>query len=165
VYETRPNFLTLLKTLAAHHVDFIVVGGVSGVMQGAPLSTYDVDIVHARDPDNLDRLVPALREMNAYYREHPNRRPRPEAKLLAGPGHHLLATDHGSLDLLGEIVGGRVYDDLVPHTVELPMDSERRIRVLSLPTLLLLKEELGREKDRAVIAILKRTIEESGGST
>lgn len=36
--------------LAGHGVDFIVVGGVAAVLGGAPISTFDLDIVHARDP-------------------------------------------------------------------------------------------------------------------
>ena len=47
-----------------HGVDFILVGGLSAVVQGAPVTTIDVDIVHSRTEDNLARLgnaVPAVR--------------------------------------------------------------------------------------------------------
>ena len=42
------DLLVLLKTLIWHEVEFIVVGGVGAVLQGAPLSTFDLDIVHLR---------------------------------------------------------------------------------------------------------------------
>ncbi len=36
----------LLGVLARHQVDFIVVGGVA-VIQGAPVTTFDLGVVHA----------------------------------------------------------------------------------------------------------------------
>jgi hypothetical protein len=42
------------------------VGGVSAVLHGAPVTTFDLDIVHARDPENIARLsiavLPVLRQ-------------------------------------------------------------------------------------------------------
>jgi hypothetical protein len=59
-----PNFRfrAILKVLLAHHVDFIVVGGVSAVLHGSPVDTRGVDVVHSRRPDNIERLQAALRE-------------------------------------------------------------------------------------------------------
>ena len=36
----------LLEILQHHKVEFILVGGTAAVLQGAPLMTFDVDIVH-----------------------------------------------------------------------------------------------------------------------
>ena len=55
------NYLAILKTLHQHKVKFIIVGGVCAVLHGAPLATFDLDVVHSREPDNLTRpyRVPA----------------------------------------------------------------------------------------------------------
>ena len=53
------DFAAILETLSANHVDFVVVGGVSAVLNGAPISTFDLDIVHSRAPENIDRLLQA----------------------------------------------------------------------------------------------------------
>ena len=58
--KNTPDFRAILRTLRRHQVDFIVVGGVCGVLQGAPINTFDLDVVHSRDPKNLDRLLKAL---------------------------------------------------------------------------------------------------------
>jgi len=42
----------MLRVLRGHQVDFIVVGGVAAVLQGAPVSTFDVDVVHSREEGN-----------------------------------------------------------------------------------------------------------------
>jgi hypothetical protein len=153
--------LILLKVLSEHNVDFIVVGGMGAVLQGAALATFDLDIVHSRAPENLNRLVSALRVLKAYYREHHDPALQPEAGPLAGPGHHLLMTEGGPVDVLGELVGARDYEALLADALELDIEPGVTVRVLSLPMLIKLKEELGREKDLAVIAILRQALSES----
>jgi len=37
----------IIHTLVAHEVEFIVVGGMAAVLQGAPVHTIDLDIVYA----------------------------------------------------------------------------------------------------------------------
>ena len=158
--DTSPDFLATLRVLSEHQVDFIVIGGVCAVLHGAPLATFDLDIIHSRAPQNLERLHAALTSLGAYYREHATTRPIPQIDHLAGPGHHLLMTRAGPLDVLGEVAGGRVYEDLVGQTVEFEIDQGLRIRVLSLPALISLKEETGREKDVAVLPLLRNTLRE-----
>jgi hypothetical protein len=50
------DFLAVIHALSEHCVDFIVVGGVAAVLEGAPISTFDLDIVHSRAIDNVQRL-------------------------------------------------------------------------------------------------------------
>jgi hypothetical protein len=46
-----------MQTLADHRVEFIVIGGVCAVLHGAPVTTFDLDVVHSRTPENLNRLL------------------------------------------------------------------------------------------------------------
>ncbi len=73
------DFSAILRKLCDCNVDFLVVGGLSAILNGAPVNTFDLDLVH---------------------------------------------------------------------------------RVLDLETLIAIKEELGGEKDLAVLPILRRTLEE-----
>lgn len=52
-----PDFLAVLRSLREGEVDFILVGGFASVLNGAPVHTYDVDIVPAQDEVNLERLL------------------------------------------------------------------------------------------------------------
>ena len=61
---------------------------------------------------------------------------------------------------LRDTVDGLGYHDLLPYTTELEIAEGLRIRVLNLEKLIALKEELGGEKDRAVLPILRRTLDE-----
>jgi hypothetical protein len=148
----------LIEVLAAQGVEFIVVGGVCAALQGAPIHTIDLDVVHARTPDNVARLVEVLRDLGAFYRESPGKRLRPDATDLASPGHHLLMTRVGALDLLGTIGRGRGYDDLIASSDAMNIGSHT-YRVLKLDVLIRTKEEAGREKDQAMLPILRSTLE------
>ncbi len=154
------DFEKILQVLTRHEIAFIVVGGLCAVLHGAPVQTYDLDIVPSRAPDNLEKLERALRELGAYYREHSPKRLLPEARRMTTAGHHLLNTSAGPLDVLGAIAGGRDYDSLLSHTLELELEPMYWVRILDLKTLILTKQETGREKDRMVLPILQRTLEE-----
>lgn len=155
-----PDYFALLSALKAHGVDFIVVGGVCAVLHGAPIATFDLDVVHSRRPENIDRLLKALDSLKATSRSHPGRRIVPDRSHLASPGHQLLMTVHGPLDLLGSVGAGRGYDELMPHSGELELTPDLTVLLLHLETLIELKEETAHEKDLAVLPVLRRTLEE-----
>lgn len=155
-----PDYLALLSALKAHGVDFIVVGGVCAVLHGAPIATFDLDVVHSRSPENIDRLLKALGSLKATSRSHLDRKIVPGRSHLASPGHQLLMTAHGPLDLLGSVGTGRGYDELLPHTAELYIKADLTVRLLHLETLIALKEETAHEKDLAVLPLLRRTLAE-----
>jgi hypothetical protein len=150
-----PRFAELLAVLHDHGVEFIIVGGVAAVLEGAPVSTFDLDIVPRWSPENLDRLAAALVAVEALYR---GRDIRPTRERLESPGHHLLDTSLGALDVLGTVSPRRRFEDLERSTVEYEV-GDRRYRVLDLATQIDVKRHIGREKDRAVLPTLERTLE------
>ncbi len=154
------RFADALRVLHAAKVDFILVGGLSAVLNGAPVSTFDLDIVHARDTANIERLLLVLNSLDAVFRMQPERRLRPNASHLASPGHLNLSTRFGPLDLLGTIGSGLGYPDLLAHSHPMEIGGGIAVRVLDLEKLIALKEDLNGEKDRAVLPVLRRTLEE-----
>jgi predicted Rossmann-fold nucleotide-binding protein len=54
------DFKTVVRVLAEGGVEFIVVGGLAGIMHGAARLTFDVDVVYGRSRENIRRLVLAL---------------------------------------------------------------------------------------------------------
>lgn len=148
----------LVELLARHEVDFILVGGAAAVLHGAPVVTFDVDIVHRRTTDNIERLLRALAELGATYR-HDSRGLAPLMSHLASVGHQLLMTRFGALDVLGSIEDAVTYDDLLPASVEVEVRG-RRARVLSLERLVEGKRRLARPKDLAVLDVLEAVLDE-----
>ncbi|HEY7371524.1 MAG TPA: hypothetical protein VIF57_05045 [Polyangia bacterium] len=159
--EEERRLTSVLGVLLAERVDFVLVGALAAVAQGAPLTTHDVDIVHARTPQNLERLMAALVKLNARYRGRPADAPLPpDRKALATTGHSLFMTDLGPLDCLGAIEGGRTYDDLAPLSVEVDMDG--RLLVLQLETIVELKKQSTEAKDRQQVPVLEETLRRRG---
>jgi hypothetical protein len=62
--------------------------------------------------------------------------------------------------VLGNIGFGRSYQDLIADSIKRPL-GEIAVDVLGLEALIRAKIEAGRDKDRAVLPILQRTLEES----
>ena len=150
----------LLQVLLEHEVEFIVIGGVNAILHGAPVHTFDLDIVHARTEENYPRLLNAFQELQAYYRGRGTQKLFPRKEWLAADGPNLLQTKLGALDCLGTIVGNRSYEDLLPHTELVVLRDKLQVRVLDLPTLIQIKEETGRPKDKSMLFTLRATLAE-----
>jgi hypothetical protein len=158
--ESPPRFLDLLRALSEGGVEYVVVGGVAAVLLGAPVSTFDLDIVHRRDSENLNRLLKVLESVDAYYRGRPGPPLHPDLRHLASTGHQLLSCRLGPIDVLGTIDGGRGYEDLIEHVITLELD-DLRVQVLDLETLIGIKERIGRPKDQAVLPVLREALAQS----
>jgi hypothetical protein len=122
--------------------------------------TYDLDVVHRRTPENIDKLLAVLAELGAHYRMRTDL--TPQRSHLQSEGHQLLATDLGPLDLLGTIFEGG-YEQLAPKSIEMEIEARLRVRVLRLEAYLREKSRLKDAKDRAAVAILRRVLKERGG--
>ena len=152
-----PRFLGLLRVLNRHRIDFIVVGGVAALLEGAPILTLDLDVLIDRAPQNLDRVMAALREIKAHYRDPAGRWIEPDLAKLATMRMHLLLTDLGALDLLTTITNGLTYADLLHRIVGFQL-GEERVQVLALDAVIEAKEFADRPKDHAVLPVLRQTL-------
>lgn len=150
------DFGALLKTLVAAEVEFILVGGAAATAHGSARLTQDLDIVYARSPANLARLVRALAPITPYLRGAPPGLPfRWDVETLERGLNFTLTTTFGDLDILGEIVGGGGYRELVGNSIEIHVFSVS-CHCLDLPTLIRVKRAAGRPKDFEAIAELER---------
>lgn len=157
---TAPRPLAALQILVRHDVEFVVVGMMAGVLNGVLVTTVDLDVVHRRTPQNIDRVVAALGEMGASYRDLTGRHLPPSPALLAAtPGHNLFSTRYGFVDVLGTVGGDRSYDELLPQTIEVDLEGSR-VKTISLQLLIELKEQAGRPKDLAALPVLRGALAE-----
>jgi hypothetical protein len=158
-----PRFLDILQVLTRHEVEFIVVGGVAAILEGAPISTFDLDIVTNPTQDNRERLLSALRALEARYLDPAGRHIVPDDEKLATMRLHQLITIAGPLDVLATIGKDMTYEHLAGRTHERVL-GELRVRCLNLDTIIESKEQANRDKDRAALPVLRRTLELKGKS-
>jgi len=148
--------IRIFTVLAAHDVDYVLIGGLAAVIRGSTATTNDADVVPARDEENLERLSTALSELEARLRV--DSAPDgvafdPHPALIASMAMLNLTTTAGDLDLTfsptalddyGELVGASEWYELGGH----------RVRVASLEDIIRSKRAADRPKDRAVLPIL-----------
>jgi hypothetical protein len=150
----------LLKGLSEAGLEFIVVGGLAAVAQGAPVTTFDLDIVHHQTDDNIKKLSVFLKSIDAFQRRPDDKIIEPTEADIKAKGHLLLNTRYGPLDILAFIEKGRGFKELLTDTVEIELYGHK-VYVLSLHTLIELKRDSKDPKDRYRLPILIETIRQT----
>jgi hypothetical protein len=147
------DFYGLLRALAEHEVEFVLIGGFALGFHGAPRGTKDIDIVPAPDPANLRRLWEALQGLDAIPLEQGDFRPEEmpvpfsPGGLLEG-GNWALKTRLGRVDVMQWVPGVDGYEQLRAGAVaaELP-ELGGTIWIAGRADLLAMKREAGRPQD------------------
>ena len=64
----NPDLSAILEGLTKAAVEFILVGELAGVVQGAPVTTMNVNILHKRSSENIAKLLAFLQSVDAVHR-------------------------------------------------------------------------------------------------
>jgi len=156
------DFEKLLRLLTKSKVEFIIVGGAAATVHGASRLTQDLDVVYGRTPGNLRRLVSALAKVKPALRGAPRGLPfRLGVETLERGLNFTLSTSLGDLDLLGEIVGGGRYDQLLPDCIKIRVFGVECL-CLGLDRLITVKRASGRPRDLETVAELEALRSETG---
>ena len=153
-----PRFLELLRALDRHGVEHVVVGGVAAILEGAPMTTLDLDVVFRVTEENISRLCAVLSELNAHYRDPAGRVIAPTPDRLRDNRVNLLETELGLLDVLHDVGAGWRYEKIVERSHTRSIEN-LHVRVLDLASVIATEEAANREKDRAMLPLLRRTLE------
>lgn len=158
--------VAMLRVLVRHDVEFVLVGGIAARLRGAPLLTQDVDVTPSTDRGNLQRVAASLRDLDARLRTatEPDGVPFPlDPGLFESGSVWTLTTALGDLDLVMSPAGTDGYSDLIRDADDLTVaeDPVLVVSVASLADVIRSKEAAGRDKDRAALPLLRRTLEES----
>ena len=146
--ETEFNPGPLLQALKSHEVDFVLIGGLAGIIRGSSYPTYDVDVAYERSTENFKRLAECLRELNATLRGAPKGLPfQVDARSLAAGQNFTFDTALGPLDILGDPAGAPAYTKLREDSTNEPVEGVT-IAVASIDHLIAMKEAAGRPKDK-----------------
>jgi hypothetical protein len=158
----RPD--DILEVLERHGVLYVVIGGLAAELRGSPYATRDVDVTPARTRENFTKLAAALRELDAKLRvpnmEEPIAVPLDERSFEQGTSWTFV-TKHGYLDIALLPDGTRGYDDLRRAATRERLTDTVTIFVAALADVIRSKEAAGREKDRAVLPVLRQVLERS----
>lgn len=138
----------ILRALADHGVEYVVIGGLAVQAHGNPRTTQDLDLIPAPSRANLRRLVAALAGLGA--RPVGERDPAPVA--IPREGVLELDTDAGGVDVHIGPPGAAPYSELRQRALELELDVT--VPVVGLDDLIAMKRASGRPIDRSDILAL-----------
>jgi hypothetical protein len=152
----------ILRALAGHSVDYVIVGGLAVQTHGHVRTTVDIDLFPGPDPSNLARLADALNALEARVLN-----PGGEGTEITGPmlpraALWQLATRHGAVDILHEAPGAPPYEDLRRRALEIKL-GDMRIAIAGRDDLISMKRASGRRVDLEDIAALTEP-EQGGGA-
>lgn len=156
--------IAIIRVLADHDVECILIGGLAAVLHGSPATTNDADIVPEPSSENLGRLAAMLRSVDARLRvddEPDGVAFDPHPALLGSISVLDLTTRLGDLDLALRPAGLGDFDELAAAAVEFDVEGVI-IRVASLDDVIRSKEAAGRAKDRATLPTLYALRDEIG---
>ena len=150
----------MFRTLEAHGVRYLLIGGLAATLHGSPLRTGDADICPAKDAANLERLARALEAMDARIRApdaEAGVRFACDARFLAGVELLNLTTRFGDLDIAFRPAGTGGYDDLLQGAERYDLEG-LVVPVASLPDVIRSKKAANRPKDHAALDTLQELL-------
>jgi predicted nucleotidyltransferase len=151
----QQNDKALLSRLKDQKVEFVIIGGVCGVLHGASLVTLDLDVCCRFNRENLRRIEAAVKDLHPRHRLTANKLPLELTGQLCDSLKNIyLNTDLGILDCLSEVAGVGNYEEVLKQSVARTM-SYGEFRILNLESLIIAKSAVGREKDLDAVRLLQ----------
>lgn len=156
----------ILRTLDAHGVEYVLIGGLASIAHGSTLATADADVVPRSGVGNLARLIEALVSLDARLLMSERRlgmesgepwevtelRQGPQSLMASAAWH--FTTSAGPIDVVMTATGVGTYEDHL-GSVEEREAFGVRILVAGIDDLIASKEALQRPKDQAVLGELR----------
>jgi len=146
------NAATLLgyvsSLLNKHRVETILIGNAAAALDGAPVTTDDLDFLFRPTPKNIGKLEEIVREVGSsltqphYPLSHLYRFVEPQSGV--------------QIDLMGTVYGVRSFESLRSRATRTTIDGHP-VTVASLGDVIAMKRAANRKKDLAVLPVLEET--------
>jgi hypothetical protein len=151
----------LLAALAAHGVEFVIIGGFALSAHGVVRGTKDVDVVPDPRVVNLRQLASALRDLGAEVMLADDFDPAelgitPDEAGLSLGGNWVLRTRLGRLDVMQDVAGVSGYDTLRAGAVQRDVVGAGSFWFSGLDDLIAMKVAAGRPQDELDVTSLHR---------
>ncbi|HVV35286.1 MAG TPA: hypothetical protein VHC63_01700 [Acidimicrobiales bacterium] len=157
----------ILRAFTDAGADFVLIGGIAGVVHGAERETFDADFLPCLELENLERVLAALGALNAgifvtsarlameagELWETESLR-RGAVGLFDAEAWHF-ATDAGLVDVVLRAAAVGDYDAHQPNAERVELFG-MPILVAGIDDLVRSKEHLGRDKDLSIVEQLRR---------
>lgn len=150
--DAAPLLARIAGLLARHGIEAILIGNAAAALQGAPVTTVDIDFLFRPTAGNLKRLKALAAELGAVILK----------PYYPSSGLYRITRDEDGLqlDFMGAIDGIRSFEGLRKRARSVRF-GDAEVRVASLPDIIRSKKAADRPRDRAVLEILELALEEA----
>ena len=150
--DAQPILARIAELLERHKLEAILIGNAAAALQGAPVTTIDIDFFFRRTPTNIRKLKAIADELEAvvlrpYYPVSPLWR---------------ITRDRDGLqiDFMDTIHGARSFEGLRKRSRPIRIGSAK-ILVATVADIIKSKRAAGRPQDLAVLPTLEKLLEET----
>jgi len=150
--DAQPILARIAQLLDRHKLEAILIGNAAAALQGATVTTIDIDFLFRRTPSNIRKLKAIAADLEAvilrpYYPVSPLWR---------------IARDRDGLqlDFMDAIHGVRSFEGLRKRSSLIRIGSVQ-ILVATLADIIKSKKAAGRPQDTAVLPLLEKVLEET----
>ncbi|HXP83475.1 MAG TPA: nucleotidyltransferase [Bryobacteraceae bacterium] len=150
--DARPFLETLARLLEETGLEAILIGNAAAALQGAPVTTIDIDLMFRQTPRNLQKLKAVAKALEAVIL-------RPYYPVS---GLFRLSRDRDGMqiDFMTSIDGVKSFEALRARS-EAMVFGGHKLRVASLEAVIESKRAAGRPQDKAVLDTLKKALDET----
>lgn len=149
--DAEPLLIRVAAALNRARLEAVMIGNAAAALHGAPVTTLDIDFMFRKTSRNLQKLKALADELGAQIL-------RPYYPLS---GLYRAVNDETGLqlDFMTVIHGIRSFESLRAAAIEVQFEGHP-LKVASLEHIIASKKALGRDRDKAVLGILERTLNE-----
>jgi hypothetical protein len=129
-------------------LECIIIGNSASALQGAPVTTLDVDFAIRDTKQNAEKLLLLAKKLKGYLTQ----------PFLPASQLYRIITNEIQLDFVVRMDGIRSFESLRSRAKEIPIGNIQ-ILVASLEDVIKSKKACNRAKDKAVIPLLEQVLE------
>ena len=144
---------SILRVLAEHGVDYVIIGGLAVQTHGHVRTTVDIDVLPRPDPSNLARLADALNALDARVLNPGSAGLKIDAAMLPRATLWQFATRHGDVDVVHDAPGAPPFEELRDRALTIGL-GDLQLRVAGLDDLISMKRASARAVDLEDLAAL-----------
>lgn len=147
----EPLLALAARSLARQKLDAVLIGNAAAALQGAPVTTLDLDFMFRKTPANLTRLKRIARELDAVLL----------TPFYPASGLFRLSRDGDGLqfDFMSRVDGVRSFEGLKARAHEVSF-GRHSLLVAGLEDIIRSKKAANRPQDRAVLPLLRKVLDE-----
>jgi len=149
--DAHPLLARIARMLEEHGLEAVLIGNTAAALQGAPVSTLDVDLMFRKTPANLRKLKALARDLDAVVM-----RPYYPASGL----FRIMRDEDGlQIDLMATVHGVSSLASLLSRAQRVTFNGAQLL-VADLSDIIKSKRATGRPRDTAALNILEKTLHE-----